>query len=185
MNILWVAIVADLCARWVERLCAAVFFGYNLPRNRRPPMTESDRVTQLILWHQMADFGKWCCTIITTVCVAGAVFLCSMFPQPRSASVVRALLLGTLWAYIAHPALKGLVAAFILDVARSSPVFDGILTMFPDIMDFIGTGVHTPQFLAWRVGKIVEQMELMRRLHKEPPEIGGPTLPEDESDEED
>jgi hypothetical protein len=184
-NALWVALFADLIARVVERLCGRVFFGYSLARNKRPPMTEDARIGQLILWHQMADFGKWVCGIGTVICVAGAVVLCSQFPQPRAANVVRALLLGMLWAYVMHPFLKGLFATMVLDVARQSPVFDGLLTMFPDIMDFAATGVHTPQFLAWRVEKIVSEMELMRRLHKEPPEIGGSANPGDESDEED
>jgi len=183
VNTLWVAILADLLARWVENLCARVFFGYDLPKNKRPPMSEQDRIAQLMLWHQMADFGKWVCILGTTICIAGAVTLCAQFPQPRSASVVRSLLLGVLWAYLIHPMLKGLVATVILDVARSSGVFDGLLTVMPDIMDFLATGVHTPQFLAWRVEKIVSEMELMRRLHKEPPEIGGPVNPEDDSDE--
>jgi len=182
-RILGVAIFADIVARFVEALCARVFFGYSLPRNKRPPMNENDRIAQLMLWHQMADFGKWVCTLGTVICVAGAVTLCAQFPQPRSASVVRALLLGTLWAYVCHPMLKGLVATIILDVSRTLPVFDGLLTVMPDIMDFRATGVHTPQFLSWRVEKIVSEMELMRRLHKEPPEIGGPTTLEDDSDE--
>lgn len=182
-NMFWVAILADLVARWVQRLCEKVFFAYDLPHNRRPPMSENDRVSQLILWHQMADFGKWVCTLGTVVCVAGAVTLCAQFPQPRSASVVRALLLGQLWAYFCHPLLKGVGSLIILDVARSVAIFDGVLTIWPGIMDFISTGVHTPQFLAWRVEKIVSEMELMRRVHKEAPQIGGPTDPNDDSDD--
>jgi hypothetical protein len=182
-NIFWVAILADLVARQVQILCDRVFFSYSLPKSRRPPMTENDRVMQLMLWHQMADFGKWVCTTGIFVCVGGAATLCAIFPQPRSASVVRAFFLGTLWAYIIHPVLKGFLAMFVLDVARAYPVFDAVLTVFPGTMDFLATGVKTPQFLSWRVEKIVSELELMRRVHKEMPEIGGPTTFDDDDDE--
>jgi len=51
---------------------------------------------------------------------------------------------------------------------------DGILSLFPGIWDFFSVGVVTPEFLAWRAHRIVQEEQVLRRIHREPPVVGAP-----------
>jgi len=177
------AVVMDIISGLIAKLCASVFFGFSLPKNRRPPMSPDQRKAQLLLWHSLADFGRFVCIMGIVLAVLATAALCSMFPQPRAVQVVRSFFLSLFFAYFVVPVSIATVATLILDVARAGPMFDGLLTLFPGIMDFVSVGVQTPAFLAWRVERIVNEMELMRRVHHEPPVIGGPADPESSSDE--
>jgi hypothetical protein len=194
VNILWVAIVADILARISKDACQRVFFSYSLSANRRPPWKMSDdapdeedneieKFMQLMLWHTMADFGRWVCSLGICVCTLASLTVCAQFAQPRAVNVVRAFVLVIFWAYFLYPVTRGVVQTLILDIARKTAVLDGVLTVFPHIMDFEHVGVKTPAFFAWRIEKMIEEMELMRKIHREPPDVGA--FDESSSEDED
>merc|ERR1719240_1539713 len=125
-------------------------------------------------WHDLSETGATVCMAWAFFCSAATVVLCSLYPQPRPARVMQCLLLCFVWQLFVLPLIRSVSQTVILSVSRASSQMDGILTLFPSIMEFISVGVQTPEFLAWRAHRIVQEEQVLRRIHREPPIVGAP-----------
>jgi len=176
-NLIWVVIFSDLFGRAVQAFCHSIFFSYQVPTSRPPIFGQDGRLSYLRYWHELAECGKWVVTLIIVVSLVTAFSLCATFAQPRSSAVARAFLIEELWSFLLLPFTRALGTTLCLNIAKGGPMCDGILTNFPGIMDFLPSYVKTTEFLAWRVERIVSEAEVLRRVHREPPEIGGAVDP--------
>jgi hypothetical protein len=64
----------------------------------------------------------------------------------------------------------------------SQASFDGILTVFPNLMDFAYIGVKTTEFLAWRAQRIIAEEELLLQVYPDLPKIGRQVREADDED---
>lgn len=174
---LWVVVFADLAGRVVHEFFLRVFFSYTVPSNRPPTFGNEGRLAHLRYWHELAECGKMVCILIILLATAGTIAACAVMPQPRAAYVARCWLILEIWSLLLLPLTKAILTTLVLSMARGSGLFDGLLTIFPDVMDFLTVGVRTPEFLEWRIERMVEEAEVLRRVHREPPDIGGPVDP--------
>jgi hypothetical protein len=168
-----VAVVAEGCGQLLKLWCRKTFYNYTLQVHQS--LTEADvRKVQMIYWHDLAETGGTVCTAWSVFCCLTTFVLCCLYPQPRPARVLQSLLMGFGWTLIVWPALVGGGCTFILAMSRNGSKMDGILSLFSSIWDFFEVGVHTPEFLAWRAHRIVQEEQVLRRIHKEPPVVGAP-----------
>lgn len=143
-----------------------LFFGFRVPANQEPWPSDEARREQLRFWHELAVVGKWICYATALISGGLGLSLCALLPQPRACGVVRALLLILLWTHIVYPLGKAIVRTVVLWRARRGKSMDGLLNVCPGIMDFADVGAQHPEFLAWRVQKIVAEEELLRRVYE-------------------
>jgi len=164
-----VAAIADVLARAIRGGCYRVFFACNISMAR--PLLSSDgaRKEQLHYWHELAQMGFVVCCVCIAVGLAGALALCAVMPQPRTAAVLRAYLVALWLSHLLYPLCSAFFAGTVLLLARSGPMFDGLLSAFPGIMDFLSVGVKTPEFLAWRTQRIVSELEMLRQVYNDRP----------------
>jgi hypothetical protein len=175
----FVAIVAGAIGRVVKYACARVFFSYRLSPNVPPSSTAEARKETLRYWHDLAETGKWVCIAGTFILVAASLALAALHPQLRAAAVARAFLIEQLLAHIILPIFSALIVTIILCQARRGPQFDGLLSVFPDLLDFVSVGVQSPEFLAWRTQRIISEEEMLLQVH-----AGGRVVTLDEYNEE-
>lgn len=159
-----VVVLADLLGRITRLACAGLFFSCKLPSE--VPGNANLRREQLKYWHDLAETGKWICITGTTILVAGTVALCSLQPQVRAAAVARTYLIDQLWFHLLFPILSAGSCTVVLCTTRVSGYCDGLLSVFPAIMDFEFVGVQTPEFLTWRVQRIISEEEMLLQVHR-------------------
>uniref|UniRef100_A0A7S1S8D0 WW domain-containing protein n=1 Tax=Alexandrium catenella TaxID=2925 RepID=A0A7S1S8D0_ALECA len=164
-QILLVAVVADVIARFGRYLCYELFFSCSVPTTKAPLRTMTGRREQMRYWHELAEMGTWVCIIGMLLCMAGTVALCSLMPQPRAASVARAFAVAIWLSHLLYPLVEASIVTCILRTACTSGSVDGLLTVFPGIMGFVDVGVKTPEFLAWRVQRIVNEEEMLGQVY--------------------
>jgi len=110
--------------------------------------------------------GQWLCAAGNVVGICGSLMLCAVSPQPRAIGVVRSFLLVCAFVYLLWPLVKASARTYVLMSARNTRGFDGLLNVYAGIMDFDHVGVMTPEFLAWRTNKIVQEEDLLRRVYE-------------------
>lgn len=168
-----IALVADFAGQSLKTCCRIVFYNYRLQIHQS--LTEEDvRKVQMIYWHSLAETGGTVCTAWSVFCCIATFLLCCFYPQPRPARVLQSVLMGFIWSLLLWPFFRGLASMIVLDTARKNAKMDGILSLFPGIWNFNTVGVVTPEFLAWRVHRIVQEEQVLRRIHREPPVVGAP-----------
>jgi len=163
-EILLVAIIADIFARVGRHVGDSLFFCCSMPSSKPPLASMSARREQMRYWHELAEMGKWVCIVGMLLCLCGTVALCSLMPQPRAASVARAFFVSMWLSHLLYPLCEASIMTLILTSARSGGAMDGLLTTFPGIMDFLCVGVRSPEFLSWRVQRIVSEEEMLCQL---------------------
>jgi len=156
------AVVAAHCVKTVHK---RLFFSFKLALDQPPPATIEDKREQLRFWHDLAEMGKWVGICIVAIIYGLVLLLCAVQPQPRAAYAVRVFLVAWVWAILVWPLIKATFFAYVLTSARKGRKFDGLLSAFPGIMDFVDVGVKTPEFLTWRIQKIVHEEDLMRKVY--------------------
>lgn len=163
-----VAALADLCCRLIYHFAWKSFMRLDL-HGDRPPDEHHSMQIQLRFWHEMQEVGYYVCACSTIACLVTSLILCALSPQPRAAGVCRALLLAICWSHCLLPLLSSLVQTVILHMGRTGSKADGLLTLFPTIMDFLHVGVREDaSFLTWRVQTIHAEENLLRKVHRIP-----------------
>lgn len=157
--------VAAVLGRWVRLATRSVFFAYEVPMFRPPPQALAARREQMRYWHDLAETGKWVCLIGAILCCGASLALCALSPQPRASMAFRIFFVAITVTHAVGPLVSASVCAFILTQARTSAMFDPLLSVIPGIMDFMSVGVVTPEFFAWRCQRIVSEEEMMAEVH--------------------
>jgi len=165
-EIIGVALIAGGFGGALEGVVKWIFFGYRVPTNQPPLSTQEAQTEQLRFWHELAMMGQWVCVAINIVGWCGTLTLCATAPQPRAVGVVRTYLLVCLVVCVLLPLAKASGRFYILSTARKTRAWDGLLNVYPAIMDFEHVGVVTSEYLAWRMNKIIQEEELMRRVYE-------------------
>lgn len=165
LEILWVAPVADLLGRIVKHCCHQAFFTCSMHSAKPPFLSEPAKREQMRYWHEMAELGKWVCMVGMLLNLTGTLAICSLLPQPRAASVARAFFVAVWLSHLLLPLLEATLVTVVLSTARTSGAVDGFLTVFPGTMDFLAVGVKTPEFLSWRVQRMVSEQELLAQVY--------------------
>lgn len=166
MECLGVTLLAGL-ASWLVRLtCAWIFYSYRLSVEHEPPSTLEARRSHLRFWHELAEIGNLVCIIGIVLCLSGALTLCANAPQPRAVGVIRAYLLVVFWTHLGWPFIKASARTVVLSMARGGRSCDGLLNVYVGAMEFRHVGVQTPEFLSWRVQKMVQEEELLRLIYE-------------------
>jgi len=171
-NTLMCAFLGILFSSLVKRVVLRLFYRYSIPYNQRPTTSVEARRYQLRYWHELAEMGKWTCIVGSVLGFGGAVSMCMLSPQPRSAAAFQAFwfsLMGTHWLL---PLLRGFLYTMVLTTARGKATFDGWLTVFPGILNFEYVGVKTTEFLVWRAQRIAAEEELLLQVYPDLPSIG-------------
>jgi len=163
---LGVMLVAGLASAFLRKIVLWIFFGYRISGDQPPLSTMEARREQLKFWHELSEMGRWVAIVGIVVSVGVSLTLCSNLPQPRSVGAIRVFLIVCAWSHLVYPLIKAAVRTFILCSARSSSTFDGLLNVYPGLMDFAHVGVQTPEFLSWRTQKIVAEEDLLRRIYE-------------------
>jgi hypothetical protein len=158
------AAIAVGCAYVLWFVVKYCFFAYKIGQDR-VVLTPKGQETNMTLAHMLAESGKWLCIFGTFLFTMGTVALCALLPQPRACIVVRSYLLAIIYSHICLPIVEAIVVTVILSMARSGPVFDPLLTAYPSIMDFVSVGVEHPDFLRWRVERIVTEQEQLQLIY--------------------
>eukprot|EP00746_Dinoflagellata_sp_MGD_P072751 gnl/MRDRNA2_/MRDRNA2_29512_c0_seq1.p1 gnl/MRDRNA2_/MRDRNA2_29512_c0~~gnl/MRDRNA2_/MRDRNA2_29512_c0_seq1.p1 ORF type:complete len:2188 (+),score=385.03 gnl/MRDRNA2_/MRDRNA2_29512_c0_seq1:314-6565(+) len=167
------AVVAEFTGQILKSCTRKVFYNYKLQVHQS--LTEGDvRKVQMAYWHSLAETGGTVCTAWSVFCCIATFVLCCLYPQPRPARVLQSVLMGFGFSLIAWPALRGAGSTLVLHISRKNGKMDGILSLFPGIWEFSTVGVLTPEFLAWRAHRIVQEEQVLRRIHREPPVVGAP-----------
>merc|ERR1712054_576116 len=122
------------------------------------------------------------CMAMVSLTLLSIAALCAVTPQPRVALAVRAFAIAALWSCLVVPVLSAGLSCLLLCVARRSPILDGILTIWPSLMNFEHVGVVSPEFLVWRTQRIIDEEVLLLKVHREPPVIDGRIDPGREHD---
>lgn len=164
-QVFMVAGIADIIAHLTRYWCAKLFFDYQMSSMHPPSRMLDQQREQMRYWHELAEMGKWVCWLSVAVFLAGTLALCALVPQPRAAGVVRACFFAFVWEVFVAPMLTAIVVTFVLVMARRSSLFDGLLTLQPRLINFIDVGVQTPEFLAWRIQRIVSEHVLLRQVY--------------------
>jgi hypothetical protein len=161
----YLAFWAVIVGRCVQEVVKRIFFGYDVSMHRLVT-TKPGQLETMMYWHELAEMGKWICIIGTVFSASATVAFCALRPQPRAAVCIRGFLIAVLWSHIVLPLLSALMTTIVLCQARNSRIFDGLLTVFPGIMDFLCVGVEHTDFLRWRVERIVTELEQMRMVYR-------------------
>lgn len=163
-----VAVMAELTGQLIHRVCWKSFMRLDL-HGDRPPADHDSMEVQLRFWHEVQEVGYYVCACSAVACLVTSISLCALAPQPRATGVCRSFLLAVLWSHLLWPLLSSLVQTCILSMARTGSKSDGLLTLFPGIMEFLHVGVHSDaSFLTWRVQVIHSEENLLRKVHSIP-----------------
>jgi hypothetical protein len=167
------AIVGEFTGQIFKWCIRQIFYNYKLQVHQS--LTEGDvRKVQMAYWHALAETGGTVCTAWSVFCCIATFVLCCLYPQPRPARVLQSVLMCLAFSHIAWPGLRALGSTFVLTISRKNNKMDGILSLFPGLWEFSTVGVNTPEFLAWRAHRIVQEEQVLRRIHREPPVVGAP-----------
>jgi len=175
LEVLWVAASAVTVADLLAWVCRQIFFSFKVNLGREPPQYAEARNIQMKFWHDLARLGSAVCWLAVIIFVGASLGLCAVSPQPRATSVLRAFLVAVMWHELVAPLLKGAFTTLVLAVSRRSSTFDGVLSAFPSIMNFVHVGINDPETLGLRLERICKEDDLLRKVHREPPTIGGIT----------
>eukprot|EP00929_Paragymnodinium_shiwhaense_P028174 TRINITY_DN16395_c0_g1_i2.p1 TRINITY_DN16395_c0_g1~~TRINITY_DN16395_c0_g1_i2.p1 ORF type:complete len:312 (+),score=59.72 TRINITY_DN16395_c0_g1_i2:867-1802(+) len=159
-----VAIFAVCVARLLRFACEKIFFSYEVSVHRLVT-TKAGQLETMMYWHELAQMGKWICIVIIIFSTVGTVIFAALQPQPRAAYVVRTFIVATVLSHLLLPFADAAATTIVLCNARMTRVFDGLLTVFPGLMDFLSVGVVHPDFLRWRVDRMVTELEQMSMVY--------------------
>eukprot|EP00933_Yihiella_yeosuensis_P030709 TRINITY_DN24302_c0_g1_i1.p1 TRINITY_DN24302_c0_g1~~TRINITY_DN24302_c0_g1_i1.p1 ORF type:complete len:1188 (+),score=233.04 TRINITY_DN24302_c0_g1_i1:461-3565(+) len=182
-NVFTVAIIAHFVGHFIKWAVFKVFFTFKVAQHQPPTTSAEARKFQLRYWHELSEMGKWTCVAGSGMAVSATLSLCALTPQPRAGSVLQAYFFALLGGQFLYPIFKGICIGAILIQARISPIFDGLLTFWPELMCFRHVGIKTPEFLAWRMQRIVAEEQLLLQIYPDLPRIPM-KLPKAEDDNE-
>lgn len=140
------------------------FFAYEIS-NSRLVTTRSGQQETMMYFHELAEMGKYVCIVVMALSSLGTVALCALLPQPRACIVIRSYVIAVFYTHVGLPLVSAIACTFILCMARAGPTFDLLLTANPDIMDFVTVGVENPDFLRWRVERVVTEQEQLQLVY--------------------
>jgi hypothetical protein len=156
--------VVDFIARFVRHRFELAYF-----KNREMDLAalqgEDDRERLLRAWH---DTGNKCfrhAVLFTLVLFGGTVFLTSLVPHRRAATVVHCTAVAFLTAVAVFPLLMTLVVGGGLCMARNGSAMDGLISYFPEMMDLQSIDVFEPRFFAWRLMQIEKEAAVLAQIY--------------------
>jgi len=181
-NTILFAFVGHFSGVLVPLVIRRIFYAYKIPYNQQPTTSTEARRYQLRYWHELAEMGKWTCLVGIFMGICAVSSLCVLMPQPRAGVVFQAFWLAIFIGHWLLPITVGTISGIILTTARNQATFDGLLTVFPNLMDFSYIGQKTTEFLSWRAQRIVAEEELLLQVYPDLPKIGAQIRSEDEDD---
>eukprot|EP00930_Biecheleria_cincta_P043965 TRINITY_DN30166_c0_g2_i1.p1 TRINITY_DN30166_c0_g2~~TRINITY_DN30166_c0_g2_i1.p1 ORF type:complete len:4212 (-),score=769.14 TRINITY_DN30166_c0_g2_i1:57-12692(-) len=181
-NTVLFALVGHFAGVLVLALIRRIFYAYQIPYNAQPTTSTEARRYQLRYWHELAEMGKWTCLVGMFMGIIAVSSLCVLMPQPRAGAVFQAFWLALFLGHWVLPLMVGIGSAIVLITARKQATFDGLLTVFPNFMDFSYIGVKTTEFLSWRAQRIIAEEELLLQVYPDLPKIGRQVREADDED---
>jgi len=171
-NTLMFTLIGYAAGAFAKSTILSIFYAYKIPYNVPPTTSVEARKAQLRYWHELAEMGKWTCLVGSFMCFCGTISACMLMPQPRAAAAFQAFWLALILGHWLLPIIKGIICAEILISAREMTAYDGLLTVFPGLMDFASLGVKTTEFMVWRAQRMVAEEELLIQVFPDLPKVG-------------
>lgn len=164
--------VANLLLVWLADVISVilkygteqVFFAYQLEM-KEFQLDEEQRAKKMEEWHKTAFTGVHFCTFFSFCFWVSSLIVRAIFPQPRASYVVWIFTQYIIWSHFLRQIAVAIGFYVYLKFAMNSPMCDGSLSYFPDIIDFLHVGVKTADFLSWRMHRILKEEMVMKQVH--------------------